>query len=154
MTFSDVPAAQAARAIEVVVESPYENGCEHVSMVDPIVAMARQGRLTVREVAAADRYRKAFDAVHAGGCSAIALDPIDGRRGEFVTDRKLRGARDLQTASRALGPLERYLRELLGEGATLEDIGRRLGENNARSARAAGSAVVRAALSTLADAWS
>lgn len=153
MTFSDVPPVQAARAVEVVVESPYGNGCERVSMVDPIVAMARQGRLTAREVAAADRYRRAFDAVHAGGCSAIALDPIDGRRGEFVSDRKLRGARDLQTASAILGPLERHLRNLLGDGATLEDIGRRLGERNARSAKAAGSAVVRAALGTLADVW-
>lgn len=153
MTFADIPPAQAARAVTVVVESPYGNGSERVSMVDPIVAMARQGRLTDREVAAADRYRRAFDAVYAGGCSAIALDPIDGRRGELVSDRKLRGARDLQAAGAILGPLERYLRNLLGDGATLEDIGRRLGESNVRSARAAGSGVVRAALRTLADAW-
>ncbi len=153
MTFADIPPAQAARAVSVVVESPYGNGSERVSMVDPIVAMARQGRLTDREVAAADRYRRAFDAVYAGGCSAIALDPIDGRRGKFVSDRKLRGARDLQTASAILGPLERYLLLLLGDGATLEDLGKGLGEKNARSAKAAGSAIVRAALSTLADAW-
>ncbi|GAB5376486.1 MAG: hypothetical protein AcusKO_29480 [Acuticoccus sp.] len=152
--FADLSPAQAKRAESVIVENPYGNGVDRVNMVDPIAAMRRQGRLTEREVTAANRYRSAFDVVHAGGCSPLALEPVDGGGGGCsISDRKLTAAGILSSASAMLGPLERPLWLLVSNGLTLEEVGRALGETNKRGATAAASTLVRLALRTLADGW-
>lgn len=150
---SSVPEAQRARAVTAVVENPYGNGVDRVSVVDPIIAMARQGRLSQPELNAAERYRLAFEAVFAGNCSALALDVIDGGGGDGISERRLRGARDLTEAGRLLGPLEPHLRRVVAGDLTLEQLGHVIGETDKRRAKVAGSAFIKFAVGRLAEAW-
>ena len=147
-------AAETRRTATVEIESPYGEGSDRVTIVSDTVAwLAARGMIDDRQKAAAERYRRAHETVHAGMACILAKDVVDGPRRDGVSERRLEAGRVLNDASALLGPLGRVVQAVVGEGRSLDEIAAELHGTVGRGERTATSHMLRLGLRTLADAW-
>lgn len=121
--------APGGRATEdVVVESPYGHAPDKVRRVVDIIDDAeRRGRWDRGQVAAARRWRAAWDMVQSGSlavsdASAASRGRGKGNHGAPPPERLLAAAADLREARACVGEITEALLEIvLGEGRTLRE---------------------------------
>ncbi|MCF3933288.1 hypothetical protein L1787_07670 [Acuticoccus sp. M5D2P5] len=147
-------AAEARERTAAIVESPYGNGVDRVSVVDPIVCMVRQGRLDVRQQSAAHRYRKAFDRVYGAQACILGKDGTTSRGiAGGASQGLLEAAGELREADRILGWTASTVRAVVGYGRSLDELAAELEGEASRTAKASISAVLRQSLTALAEVW-
>ena len=149
-------AAEVRRTTQAVVENPYGNGVDRVTVVDPIVWMVRQGRLDTRQQSAAARYRSAFDQIYGAQTCILGKEQTSGGLGPggmSPSEKQLSAAKDLRDAQRVLGWFELVVRSVVGQGCTLDETAVEVSGEASRSTVSGVSTILRRALIVLADEW-
>ena len=143
------------------VEGAYGHGADRVErVVDPVASMAARRQLSPRELGAAQRYRKAFDAIRASVKGTLDPDRLGGTEasGRTPSAHLLEAAQDLKQVSDILGVVLRVVvEEIVGLGRTIEETADTMcGEGRRKATQRDRDFIgrsLREALKALADRW-